>query len=127
MNLQNLRSKYEEYGLGRIFEEIKSYAKNAVEISLKASDDQQIPIGASKFGGSPDLPRSEPWPVNEQTGKPLHFVAQINFSEVSEFDTQSELPSRGMLYLFYDCAGMPWGYDPKDGAFKKVIYAEDTS
>ena len=32
-----------------------------------------------------------------------------------------------MLYLFYDCAGMPWGYDPKDGAFKKVIYAEDTS
>jgi hypothetical protein len=98
-----------------------------VEISLKASDDQQIPIGASKFGGSPDLPRSEPWPVNEQTGKPLHFVAQINFSEVSEFDTQSELPSRGMLYLFYDCAGMPWGYDPKDGAFKKVIYAEDTS
>ena len=125
MNL--LRSKYEEYGLGRIFEEIKCYAKNAVEISLKASDDQQIPIGASKFGGSPDLPRSEPWPVNEQTGKPLHFVAQINFSEVSEFDTQSELPSRGMLYLFYDCAGMPWGYDPKDGAFKKVIYAEDTS
>jgi hypothetical protein len=56
MNLQNLRSKYEEYGLERIFEEIKSYAKNAVEISLKASNDQQIPIGASKFGGSPDLP-----------------------------------------------------------------------
>ena len=109
MNLQNLRSKYEEYGLGRIFEEIKSYAKNAMEISIKVSDDQQIPIGASKFGGSPDLPRSEPWPVTEQTGEPLHFIAQINFSEVSEFDTQSELPSRGMLYLFYDCAGMPWG------------------
>ena len=109
MNLQNLRSKYEEYGLGRIFEEIKSYAKNAVEISLKASDDQQIPIGASKFGGSSDLPRSEPWPVNEQTGESLHFIAQINFSEVLEFDTQSELPSRGMLYLFYDCAQMPWG------------------
>ena len=126
MNLRNLRARYEEYGLGRIFEEIKNYAKNAVEISLKASDDQQIPIGASKFGGSPDLPRSEPWPVNEQTGEPLHFIAQINFSEVSEFDTQSELPSRGMLYLFYDCAQMPWGYDPKDGAFKKVIYAEDT-
>ena len=107
--MQNLRARYEKYGSERIIEEIKSYAKNAVEISLKVSDDQQIPIGASKFGGSPDLPRSEPWPVNEQTGKPLHFVAQINFSEVSEFDTQSELPSRGMLYLFYDCAGMPWG------------------
>ena len=57
-----------------------------MEISLKASDDQQIPIGASKFGGSPDLPRNEPWPVNEQTGEPLHFIAQINFSEVSEFE-----------------------------------------
>ena len=107
MNLQNLRSKYEEYGLGRIFEEIKSYAKNAMEISIKVSDDQQIPIGASKFGGSPDLPRSEPWPVNEQTGEPLHFIAQINFSEVSGFDTEGELPSRGMLYLFYDCAWIP--------------------
>lgn len=125
--MQNLRARYEKHGSERIIEEIKSYAKNAVEISLKVSDDQQIPIGASKFGGPLDLPRNEPWPVNEQTGEPLHFIAQINFSEVSEFDTQSELPSRGMLYLFYDCAGMPWGYDPKDGAFKKVIYAEDTS
>ena len=122
MNLQNLRSKYEEYGLGRIFEEIKCYAKNAVEISLKASDDQQIPIGASKFGGSPDLPRSEPWPVNEQTGEPLHFIAQINFSEVSEFDTQSELPSRGNLFKFLVLPHIPWGIDPKDGPFKKVYF-----
>ena len=61
MNLQNLRSGYEEYGLGRIFEEIKNYAKNAVKISPKESDDRQIGLGASKFGGSPDLPRSEPW------------------------------------------------------------------
>ena len=61
MNLRNLRARYEKYGLGRIFEEIKNYAKNAVEISLKASDDQQIPIGASKFEGPLDLPRNEPW------------------------------------------------------------------
>lgn len=60
MNLRNLRARYEKYGLGRIFEEIKNYAKNAVEISLKESADRQIPLGASKFGGSPDLPRSEP-------------------------------------------------------------------
>ena len=72
------------------------------------------------------MPQSEPWAKLGKWRAAL-FVAQINFSEVSEFDTQSELPSRSMLYLFCDCAGMPWGYDPKDGAFKKVIYAEDTS
>jgi len=99
MNLQNLRSRYEEYGLGRIFEDIKNYAKNAVEISLKASDDRQIPIGASKFEGPLDLPRNEPWPVNEQTGEPIDFIVQINFGEVSEFDTQSELPSRALSLL----------------------------
>lgn len=63
---------------------------------------------------------------NWKSGEPIDFIVQINFGEVSEFDTQSELPSRGMLYLFYDCAQMPWGYDPKDGAFKKVAYTEDT-
>ena len=61
MNLQNLRSRYEEYGLGCIFEEIKNYAKNAVEILPKESADRQIVLGASKFEGPLDLPRSELW------------------------------------------------------------------
>ncbi|MBC2883508.1 hypothetical protein H7R39_09640 [Campylobacter sp. Marseille-Q3452] len=76
--MQNLRARYEKYGLGRIFEEIKNYAKNAVKISAKESADRQIGLGASKFGE----PFSEPWLVNEQTGEPLRFIAQINFSEV---------------------------------------------
>lgn len=57
-----------------------------MKISPKESDNRQIGLGASKFGGSPDLPRSEPWPVTEQTGEPLHFITRINFSEVSEFE-----------------------------------------
>ncbi|WP_314068821.1 DUF1963 domain-containing protein [Campylobacter showae] len=84
--MQNLRARYEKYCLGRIFEDIKNYTKNAVKISAKESADRQIPISASKFGGLLNMPRSEPWPANEQAGELLHFIAQINFSEVSEFE-----------------------------------------
>ena len=78
--MQNLRARYERYGHRRVFEEIKSYAKNTVKISPKESD------GTSKFGGLLNMPRSEPWPANEQAGELLHFIAQINFSEVSELE-----------------------------------------
>ncbi len=103
MDLQILRERYEKYELERVFEALKGHARNAIEISLQKCADEQIPLGASKFGGLPDLPQGEPWPVNEQTGAPLHFIAQINFKQTAEFDTDGELPSHGMLYLFYDC------------------------
>ena len=32
------------------------------------------------------MPRSGPWPANEQAGEPIDFIVQINFSEVSEFE-----------------------------------------
>ena len=124
MDLQILRERYEKYELERVFEALKGHARNAIEISLQKCADEQIPLGASKFGGLPDLPQGEPWPVNEQTGAPLHFIAQINFKQTAEFDADGELPSRGMLYLFYDCVQMPWGYDPKHDASKKALYFE---
>src|SRR6186713_1234987 len=54
-----------------------------------------LPLGASRFGGAPDVPADFDWPG---AGEPLAFVAQINLAELPA----SELPSVGWLVFFYD-------------------------
>ncbi|MCD8213652.1 MAG: DUF1963 domain-containing protein [Campylobacter sp.] len=122
--MQKLKENYEKFELQRFFNEFKSYAKNAIRIGLSVKSDDEIKIGASKIGGSPDLPSDMPWFKNKLTGNDLSFIAQINFAEVKPFDAQNKLPNSGILYLFYDCYDMPWGFDPKDVSGTKIFYFE---
>jgi hypothetical protein len=57
----------------------------------------RLPIGASRFGGVPDLPPDIAWP--ESKGKKLPFLAQINLAELRVFHDRA-LPSDGWLYAF---------------------------
>lgn len=57
-----------------------------------------LPLGASRFGGVPDLPPTFTWPV--QQGKPLQFLAQFNLSEIPSNDELYPLPKSGWLYFF---------------------------
>ena len=122
MELNEISKGCKERGLERLFEFLKPMAKNAIKIDTQAKDDGDIAVGASKFGGQPDLPASVPWPSNENGA--LSFVAQINFAEVSKFDTDGLLPKSGMLYLFYDINLRIWGYDPADKKGFAVIFSE---
>ncbi|MDO5046781.1 YwqG family protein [Campylobacter sp.] len=122
MNLEKLKDECEKLGILRAFDELKKYARNAIVINQSTTDDKLIKIGSSKFGGLPDLPKNIEWFKNETTKNHLHFIAQINFSEVKKYDLEDELPNSGILYLFYDCIDMPWGYDFKDRYGKKVFY-----
>lgn len=122
MNLEKLKNEYKKLGIIRAFNELEKFARNAIVIKQDIKDDEFIKIGSSKFGGLPDLPKNIEWFKNEITQNHMHFIAQINFSEVKKYDLQNELPNSGILYLFYDCIDMPWGYDPKDKFGKKVFY-----
>ena len=122
MDLNEIAKGCKERGLEELFEFLKPMAKNAIKIDTQAKDDGDIAIGASKFGGQPDLPASVSWPSNENGA--LSFVAQINFAEVSKFDTDGLLPKSGMLYLFYDINLRIWGYDPADKKGFAVIFSE---
>ena len=121
-NMEEMQSFFAEKGLLSYFEQAKKYVKNAIRIAFEPSDDSDIAIGASKFGGCPDLPDDVEWFADEMAGIPLSFICQINFAEVKPYDSDDKLPSSGMLYFFYDCLEMPWGYDPTDGVGKKVFY-----
>ena len=70
----------------------------------------------SKFGGIPDLPEGVEWPRTKaglyvEPNQALHFMAQIDLSEMPELDNQ--LPRTGTLLFFARIdEEMLWGDDP---------------
>jgi len=83
-------------------------------------------LTSSKIGGKPYLPKQEEWSCvnNGETSFPLSFVAQINLEEVAEHDKEHVLPSKGMLYFFYDYIEESMGCYPKDKNHFNVLYYE---
>src|SRR6185295_17906881 len=61
-----------------------------------------LAMGASRFGGVPDLPADLPWPEFE--GKKLPFLAQLDLAELPK----SLLPADGWLLVF------GWADSPHD-------------
>ena len=67
-----------------------------------------LPIGASKIGGCPDVPADFVWPYvtgggiceNDDKPHPLTFMAQFNLSELADCDTENRLPKAGLLSFF---------------------------
>ena len=68
--------------------------------------ESDILIGASKVGGTPDLPDDVPWPMLDK--KPLSFLAQINLVDLDP--EISGLPKEGLLSIF-----SAWGWCGDEG------------
>lgn len=107
---------------------ISSLCKNEILININEFDDVLSPK-SSKIGGKPYLPKSFIWPTyksyDDNITRPLSFICQINLEELNKYDIDSLLPKKGMLYLFYECESMTWGFDPKDLGATKVFYYEN--
>ena len=102
--LEQIREAMTQRGLADYYEQLAPFARNLIRITPEACDDGDIPVGASKFGGCPDLPAGVEWFGYGVDDCYLDFVAQINFAQTAPFDTAHKLPERGMLYFFYDGA-----------------------
>ncbi|MEO8700775.1 MAG: DUF1963 domain-containing protein [Kofleriaceae bacterium] len=77
-----------------------------------------VPVGASKFGGQPDLPKKLAWPAfAEDEDQMLPFVMQIDLAQVKPFDKEGLLPAKGMLYFFSDTS-------PDELTDARVLYAD---
>lgn len=132
----------------KMAEELKKYYRNAIIICAEKMQD--IPVGASKMGGFPDLPPeieyptmseyTETWLLGDNKGKSEYYnksamqlVVQINLRELAESgaDVENLLPKTGMLYIFWsgegDCLKSSEYSDikiaePDKTACHKVIY-----
>ena len=67
-------------GLNEQANEIFKLARPALEL-MPALAEKELPVGASKFGGKPDLPTGVTWP--EYDDKLHTFIGQINLAEIA--------------------------------------------
>ncbi|BDR58050.1 YwqG family protein [Xylocopilactobacillus apicola] len=94
-------------------------------IALELTDDKTTNI-CSKVGGVGYLPKSVKYPTNTD-GKPLSFLAQINFAEMPKL---SPFPEQGILAFYIDIFDDLMGLnldDPKDHSGYQVFYFADSS
>lgn len=92
----------------------------------------KLAVGASKFGGRPDVPADFIWPVfetdtreDDQVKKrPLAFLAQFDCAQLAPLDPEGLLPKEGLLSFFYELESQRWGYDPKDAGCARVFWFE---
>jgi uncharacterized protein YwqG len=110
----------EKCEINRLKPFLEKYLLPCVGFDLKRFP-HQLPIGASKLGGEPDLPGDFVW--SENNGRPLDFLLQVNLSEASKLDKSGQLPTAGLLSFFYDLEDQPEGYDPKNLDGYKVVFS----
>ncbi len=108
MRREKIAAVFREAGLGEYLSGMEPLMKSAIRPVLDPREDEgEIPLGASKIGGHPDLPIEPPWPVVD--GVLLEFVGQFRMEEVSALDETGLLPREGLLSFFFD--GMLTGYE----------------
>lgn len=119
-DLETLREAIRRFKLQRLEDEIVSLAKPAIHMVPTVAVEQDLPLGVSKLGGLPDLPPDFQWPYCGV--KPLTFIGQFRFSELTSHDTANLLPSHGILYYFYDADEVLW---VQNRDLWKTVYIED--
>lgn len=120
---EDIRSASAAANLTPQLPEIEQLIHLAIQLTRTITDEAQIPIGASKFGGRPDLPAGIVWPTWQDI--PQSFLGQISLPQASEFDADKLLPATGMLWFFYDSSQQTFGDKPADNGAWSVVYDAD--
>src|SRR5678815_950094 len=110
MTEQELIQLIERFKLNNYRRGLLRFTRNTIFINpQQVADENEIPLGYSKLGGNPDLPADFEWP--EYRGIPLTFMAQFRLSDLTIFDENHEMPSKGILYFFYLASEVVRGSD----------------
>lgn len=114
-----------------IREQLSGMFRASVRLRIGAPADGRI--GASRFGGAPDVPDGFQWPVyngaaygeTEPRERPLSFLAQFDCAALAPFDSDRLLPPAGVLSFFYETETQQWGFDPRDEGCARVFWFPD--
>jgi uncharacterized protein YwqG len=118
--------------------------QESVRIDAKRVAIENLPLGASRIGGVPDLPSEMPFPtarafrflpnlitgrggkISEQSeDKGLQFIAQLNIADLRAFQPAMTLPREGTLYFFYAPFDLDWSWD--SGQHPAVVFYLNTA
>lgn len=121
-----LLQKLREGELDALASAICSAARPALKIELIPVEDE-IPVGATKFGGKPDLSEGISWPEYEDK---LHtFIGQFRLDDFRQTQAGTLLPGTGLLSFFVFDDPIETGQPAAEGSPGgwKVIYSPDGS
>jgi hypothetical protein len=119
---ERLQAACERRGVAHAAPAIAALARPAVRVRLARAEEAEIPIGATRFGGSPDVPAGFRWPRRE--GRPLTFMGQVECAAargLAENDAEL-LPEDGLLSFFYDAMAQPWGFDRAHRGSSTIVH-----
>jgi uncharacterized protein YwqG len=98
-----IRQFLQTHGLARLADTIVADLVPSIAIRLtRLQSTDPAPIGATKFGGGPDLPDDPSFAWPSHGGVEHRFIAQINLSQVAELWPESPLPKAGLISFFFD-------------------------
>ncbi len=120
MQMDETMSALAQAGLQKVAQNASLLLRPSIRVSTRTVDEPALPLGASKFGGAPDLPSGVTWPTGK--GASLSFVAQIRLEDVHSFAAASLLPPAGLLSFFYDAQQSTYGADPADRGGWQVLF-----
>ena len=98
---------------------VNKFAKKTIHLAPTFDCDK-----FSKIGGPPDVPAEFEWPV--WNGKSLSFLMQLKFSEINSKNELPNMPTSGLMYVFYDQEQSTWGFDPADKGSWKILFFPET-
>jgi uncharacterized protein (TIGR02996 family) len=85
-------------GLAESRARIVELAQPALAMNTKVRPESRIAVGATKFGGKPDLLPGSEWPRCDRG--PLEFLAQLDLAEFHQTLAGRALPPKGLLSFF---------------------------
>lgn len=95
---QDFRALLQRTGFAAAAAQVERLALPCLDI-LYAGPGDAAPLGASRFGGAPDLPEDAAWPVTT-SGTLLSFYGQIDLAAPEVLALDAGLPRAGLLSLF---------------------------
>lgn len=111
MNSDDIRRVIESSPVAKHVDAIMALTIPAVKMKTYLVEDD-LPLGTSRMGGAPDLPPGAPWP--ESKGRPMEFLAQIDFAAAAAAYRLPDFPDSGWVALFRDLRAMEEGdYDDR--------------
>ena len=123
METQTLKDLFVKFDLEHLYTKLERHFENSISFKTEKSNDADLPIGTSKMGGVPDVPKDFQWP--EWNGFKQLFVVQINLNDLASFESAKDLPKSGLLSFFFDSQLEVWGDDPNEHDAWKVFYFND--
>jgi uncharacterized protein YwqG len=98
---EDLRRKLADAGLSRFADEIDRLTRSCYRIRRSLEVEERMPVGASKFGGSPDVPAGFVWPEiqGRKAPEPMEFVGQIRLADLPR-PSPEPVPEDGLLSFF---------------------------